>query len=140
VRFLKKCQIPAVLAENAERWLADYAADPDNSTKRYRYRNAEIKAAIRNETGWKCAYCESKIGHNTPGDVEHKVPTAKSQDLHFSWANLTCACGECNRRKGDYYEQETEFIDPYVDDSKNLYGTLVRFRAGDRDTREQKRR
>lgn len=116
MRRLTKLPIPTVLADNATQWLMEYLADLSSATKRYRYRHEQIKSTLRDETGWKCAYCESKVGHNTPGDIEHKVPSSKNETLHFEWNNLTVACTECNRRKNDYYEQGEEFLDPYVDD------------------------
>lgn len=133
MRALEKTPIPPVLDENAARWLEEYIADPNNSTKRYRYRHGDIKASIVEETGWKCAYCESKVAHNTPGDIEHKVPTSRAQHLHFTWSNLTCACTECNRRKRDYYEEGNEFIDPYVDEVETLvlhHGPITSWRPG----------
>lgn len=116
MRRLTKLQIPRVLADNGATWLAEYLAEPGSDTKRLRYRHAEIKSTLKQETAWKCAYCESKVGHNTPGDIEHKVPSSKNPRLHFDWENLTVACTECNRRKNNYYEKGTEFLDPYADD------------------------
>lgn len=116
MRNLEKGDTPEVLATNGAAWLADFLADPNSAAKRYRYRHPDIKNALRVETGWKCVYCESKIGHNTPGDVEHKNPTSKNPALHFEWPNLTVACTECNRRKNDYYVKGAEFLDPYTDD------------------------
>lgn len=116
MRRLTKLPVPTVLAANCAAWLGDYLADKDSATKRTRYRHPDIKQAIREETGWKCVYCESKLGHNTPGDIEHKVPSSRNDQLHFEWANLTSACTECNRRKNDYFEPEAAFLDPYVDD------------------------
>jgi hypothetical protein len=115
VRQITKGDVPTILAENHAVWLSEYLANTSSETFRYRYRAQEIKEALRRETGWKCVYCESKIGHNTPGDVEHKVPSSKDRSLHFTWSNLTVACGECNRRKGDYFEVGAPFLDPYID-------------------------
>ena len=75
------------------------------------------------KTGYKCIYCESKIGHNTPGDIEHIIPSSKNRKLHFTWENLTVACRECNRRKNDYYQKGKEFLNPYKD--KNIEGQLI---------------
>jgi hypothetical protein len=116
MRRLAKGAAPPILTDNAVGWLAEYIADKASNTKKYRYRHPDIKEALRVETSWKCAYCESKIGHNTPGDIEHKVPSSRQENLHFEWGNLTIACTECNRRKNDYYELGQEFLDPYVDD------------------------
>lgn len=115
MRNLAKIEEPEVLENNASKWLAEYLADKSNSTKKYRYRHKDIKNALKEETGHKCVYCESKIGHNTPGDIEHKIPSSKQPSLHFYWKNLTIACTECNRRKNDYYKEGEEFLDPYLD-------------------------
>lgn len=133
MRVLEKLEKPEVLRVNETAWLEEYLADKENNTKRYRYRHPEIKEALKNETGFKCIYCESKIGHNTPGDVEHKIPTSKDNTKHFDWGNLTIACTECNRRKSDYYKEGEEFLDPYIDDVEQWlehHGPLVYWKAG----------
>lgn len=133
MRNLEKLPIPNVLAENHDQWLAAFLADKGNQTNKYRYRHPEIKATLKEETGWKCLYCESKIGHNTPGDVEHKVPSSKFDALHFNWENLTVACTECNRRKNNYYEKGEEFLDPYNEDVESAvehYGPILGWANG----------
>ena len=133
MRNLQKLPIPHVLATNHETWLAHYLADKLNQTNRYRYRHPDIKSTLRAETGEKCVYCESKIGHNTPGDIEHKVPSSRNENLHFTWENLTIACTECNRRKNDYYEEGDEFLDPYADDVESCiehYGPVMGWTNG----------
>jgi hypothetical protein len=134
VRNLTKLEIPEILATNVELWTAEYQANPGNPTGRYRYRHAEIKARLIEETSSKCVYCESKIGHNTPGDVEHKIPSSVQANAHFNWANLTIACTECNRRKLDYYDVLKPFLDPYVDDVEEVlihHGPIVSWRNGE---------
>ncbi len=134
MRKLEKCPCPDILSDKYDVWTAEYVADKTSKTKKYRYRHPDIKEALKKETGWKCVYCESKIGHNTPGDIEHKVPSSKAEHLNFAWTNLTVACGECNRRKNDYYEEDEEFLDPYSDDVEHTiqhYGPVVGWRNGD---------
>lgn len=133
MRRLTKANIPAVLKQNAATWLTEYLNDKGSDTKRYRYREKTIKNALKAETGDKCVYCESKIGHNTPGDVEHKEPSSKVPEKHFEWSNLTVACTECNRRKTNYYSTDTGFLDPYDDDVENClvhWGPLVQWSPG----------
>lgn len=128
LRNIEKLAEPLVLSINNRQWLNAYKADKNNSTKKYKYRHSDIKNTLKEETGFKCVYCESKIGHNTPGDIEHKIPSTKNEGLHFTWTNLTIACTECNRRKNDYYEVGNEFLDPYSDDVETLlehHGPLV---------------
>ncbi|HEY40305.1 MAG TPA: HNH endonuclease [Dehalococcoidia bacterium] len=135
MRNLEKLPIPRILSEKHDEWLAAFIADKTNPTNRYRYRESEIKDTLKQETGWKCVYCESKIGHTTPGDIEHKIPSSKDENLHFNWDNLTIACTECNRRKNDYYESGSEFLDPYSDDVEHMvehYGPIMGWRGGDK--------
>ena len=132
MRNLIKQEEPEILAINHKSWLAAYKEDKAHSTNKYRYRHTDIKAALKEETGSKCVYCESKIGHNTPGDIEHKIPSSKDEEQHFIWFNLTIACTECNRRKNDYYEIGNEFLDPYADDVESLlehHGPLVYWKS-----------
>jgi len=123
MRHLVKAAKPAVLEANEEAWTREFLLDRENATKRYRYRNDEIKEALRAETGNKCVYCESRLGHNTPGDVEHMQPTIHAPELHFSWTNLSLACTECNRRKGAAHGSDP-FLNPYVDFPEDLLDHL----------------
>jgi len=120
MRNLIKLGEPEILKNNNQQWLQEYVSDKQSSYKKYKYRNADIKTRLKEETGFKCIYCESKIGHNTPGDIEHKVPSSKDINQHFNWLNLTIACTECNRRKNDYYVIGSEFLDPYRDNVESL--------------------
>lgn len=135
MRKLTKAKEPSVLSENRQKWLNDLKVDRTSAYRRHRYRHPDIKSALCSETGHKCVYCESKIGHNTPGDIEHKIPTSKDVDSHFKWENLTIACTECNRRKNDYYEAHEGFLDPYIDDVEAMlihHGPVVSWAPGHR--------
>lgn len=115
MRCMVKLPEPEVLRENAATWLEEFLQDIGNETKKTRYRHHEIKSTLKAETHDKCVYCESRIGHNTPGDIEHKVPSSKDRTKHFTWSNLTIACTECNRRKNAFYREYDGFLDPYLD-------------------------
>ena len=133
MRNLTKNTSPQVLTDNVTQWTQDYLGNPASGTYKYRYREASIKQALKAETGDKCIYCESKIGHNTPGDVEHMIPSSASPQMHFQWNNLTIACGECNRRKNDYNDLQLPFLNPYIDDVESMVthlGPIVSWRVG----------
>jgi uncharacterized protein (TIGR02646 family) len=134
MRHISKLAEPNVLFTNKDNWLTEYKADKTNGTKKYRYRHSDIKGQLKDETGFKCVYCESKIGHNTPGDVEHIIPSSKNEDMHFEWENMTIACTECNRRKNAHYEQGEEFLNPYTDNDLEVliehFGPIVNWRNG----------
>src|SRR5262245_28698431 len=116
MRRVTKTAEPDILRLNFQEWTAAYLADRRNETKKYRYRHSDIKECLRAETADKCVYCESKVGHNTPGDVEHIMPSRVDGQMHFVWSNLTLACTECNRRKNAYFDAEKPFLNPYSDD------------------------
>ena len=98
MRNLRKLECPQVLIDNAMRWLEEYISCPSNETNRFRYRSRKIKETLREETSNKCIYCESKLGHNTPGDIEHIQPMANVRNRSsngrsiFEWSNLTLPC------------------------------------------------
>lgn len=118
---LSKSDEPDLLSNNKDHWTGEFIELKNANTKipdsvRYRYRKKEIKDQLKNETSDKCAYCESKFSHVSPGDVEHITPVARRPELIFTWDNLTVSCNECNRRKGDYYSTEEPLINPFIDD------------------------
>ena len=135
MRNLKKLPEPPILQAKNDDWLTAYKADISSQHKKTKYRCKDIKETLLKETGKKCIYCESKVGHNTPGDVEHKIPTSKVIDLHFTWNNLTIACTECNRRKNDHYTPDSNFLDPYHDDVESKvihHGPIASWKTGDK--------
>lgn len=110
---------PQVLIDNKDSWKSALENNPSKHNKE-KYSHPDIKKALLDETYNKCVYCESKIGHNCPGDIEHKVPKSEQPDLIFEWDNMTIACSECNRRKSDYYDPACMFLDPYTDNVEVL--------------------
>lgn len=127
MRKILKSSEPQVLIDNKDSWKSALQNNPSNHNKN-KYRHPDIKKVLLDETHNKCVYCESKIGHNCPGDTEHKIPKSKRLDLIFEWNNMTIACSECNRRKLDYYDPACMFLDPYIDDVENLvrhFGPVV---------------
>lgn len=118
---LNKLPEPRVLQDNKTRWTQEYkdakaAKVSDLSFYKYRYRDPQVKSQIVSETSEKCAYCESKIRHISPGDIEHIKPVAEFDDEIFKWENLTLSCQECNRRKLDNYDSEVGILNPYQTD------------------------
>ncbi|ODG91513.1 hypothetical protein BED47_07625 [Gottfriedia luciferensis] len=135
---LEKKEKPEKLRENEEQWTKDYLAHFTKKGNIYnripgmkipksiegKYGHHTIKKVLVKETEEKCAYCESKIIHISPGDIEHIYPKRTRPDLAFEWTNLTLACSKCNTSgKGIYYDPALPLINPYVDDPLNhFYG------------------
>jgi 5-methylcytosine-specific restriction endonuclease McrA len=141
VHLVKNVQ-PKILADNADKWTKEYLdciarGVKPSKTLATAYNKPEIKKALEEETHGKCAYCESKVKHISPGDIEHILPKNKNArpDLCFVWDNLTFACEDCNRSgKHDYYEPDLPLINPYVDYPENhfkAFGPMVQEKLGD---------
>lgn len=91
---------------------SDYAS----GAKRFEFDRAiyaapEVKRALRRARSDKCCFCEAKVTHVSPGDVEHFRPKAgyrqRPKDplsypgyywLAYEWTNLFLCCEICNRR------------------------------------------
>ncbi|MFJ4073250.1 HNH endonuclease [Paenarthrobacter sp. NPDC089988] len=109
------------------------AAPKEERSKCEKWRHPSIKDALHEETDYKCAYCEAKIVDVSFPHVEHILPKAAFPQLAHSWSNLTTACGICNNRKGDFYEESAPILNPYTDDLPTFIrhrGPLIDWAAG----------
>jgi uncharacterized protein (TIGR02646 family) len=118
---LHKLPEPDLLKNNKAEWTTrcnDHInkGQPIPDSLKYKYRDPQIKQRILEEVHEKCAYCESKVTHVYPGDIEHIAPRSKKPELAFEWSNLTFSCSECNRKKSDYYDPGMPLINPYDDE------------------------
>ena len=116
---LTKTAEPDILKANSARWTAELLAAQQSGgrateVQKNRYRHSEIKDALIRETHGKCAYCESKVRHVAPGDIEHITAKSISPNLAFKWENLTLACPVCNNNKSDYAGDHGAIVDPYL--------------------------
>lgn len=116
---LHKSAIPATLNKNAAKWLLelqDAIAAGDKKAKAYcqsRYNQTDIKAAVIEETGGKCAYCEANVSATSHGDIEHIYPKSLDVTKTFEWENLGFACEKCNQNKSNKDPNLEKIIDPY---------------------------
>ncbi|WP_109098533.1 HNH endonuclease [Aquimarina sp. AU58] len=131
---LKELAKPQVLVDNALNWtktVMDYVNKgqkiPDSDKNKYNH--IQVKNQIKLETKEKCAYCESQVTHQYPGDIEHIIPKAIYPRLTFNWSNLTFACYWCNNGKRNYVEKkEAKLINPYKDkisEHLSFFGPLL---------------
>ncbi|MCT4666222.1 MAG: HNH endonuclease [Flavobacteriales bacterium] len=131
---LKELDKPQVLVDNALNWtktVMEYInkgqAVPTNDKNRYNH--PQVKSQVKLETKEKCAYCESQVTHQYPGDIEHIIPKAVYPRLSFNWSNLTFACYWCNNSKRNYVGKgESKLINPFKDNiTKHLsfFGPLI---------------
>ena len=77
-----------------------------------RYQEEDVKKALRQLFGGKCAYCESNYAGTQPMDVEHWRPKSEVHDngsvlpgyywLAAAWLNLFPSCIDCNRARTQF--------------------------------------
>src|SRR5665213_604905 len=85
------------------------------------YGHVEVKEALKSIQDYKCCFCESKISHISPGDVEHFRPKAgwvQNDErlnkpgyywLAYNWDNLLLSCEICHKRnKKNYFPLLTD--------------------------------
>lgn len=121
-----KMPVPDVLSDASTRAITERAAaiahfsgskagEPFSFTV---YRDPEVKEALVLLFEGKCAYCESRIVHITPGDIEHFRPKSEIQEaaqprpgyywLASCWDNLLLSCTHCNRSYTHRLQEEKE--------------------------------
>jgi len=117
IRIEKPSESPSVLRERGTGPTAELCRSIDAGEHaavtfdRSIYGSPEVKEALREAQHDKCCFCESKITHVSPGDIEHFRPKAAVRQspqtplhrpgyywLAYEWSNLYLACEQCNRR------------------------------------------
>jgi uncharacterized protein (TIGR02646 family) len=113
-RFKGKTEAERVAIEYAEHVAA--GNPPTTFTFTYeRYSEADVKFALNQLFGGKCAYCETRYAATQPVDVEHWRPKSEVHErdangarvvlpgyhwLASDWENLLPSCIDCNRERG----------------------------------------
>lgn len=131
---INKSAEPNVLSINKMAWTTELMEYINADTKvpdgvYSRYNCSAVKEVLRKECQNKCMYCESQVSHVSYEHIEHIKPKAKTKfpQLTYEWKNLGLACPVCNMNKGDEYDINLPFIDPYVDDPSLYFVALGHF-------------
>lgn len=132
IKLIKRPK-PQVLIDNGLQWTRELMQHIINGTIapdyiKNRYRHGEIKREVILETKGKCAYCESHVTHQYPGDIEHIIPKAVYPRLTFSWSNLSFVCYWCNNHKRDAVDKSCKLLNPYndeIDDHLRAFGPII---------------
>ncbi len=90
------------------------------------YNQPDVRDALRLETGGHCMYCQSSISHIAYEHIEHIKPKAlnKYPELTFEWNNLGLACQKCNTLKGNEYDENLAFVNPYTENPNDFFQPL----------------
>lgn len=121
---------------NTRRWLADFQAakrrnpklTPSKSWTNARRRKPMRRYAqtLYDRFHGKCAFCESKMRHVAPGQIEHYRPKSVYSDLMFVWENWLLACPTCNSHKGADFPLDENgqayLLDPASEDPTPHFG------------------
>ncbi|MBO9563360.1 MAG: hypothetical protein J7621_11325 [Niastella sp.] len=120
IRIRKKATIPipAILLSKGKAAIAVLIQRYDAGERNFEstdfdkkiYGHGEVKRALAETQNGKCCFCESKIQHISPGDVEHFRPKSgwiqNDEKLNkpgyywlaYEWDNLLLSCQLCNQR------------------------------------------
>lgn len=126
MRRVERLPEPESLKNNAAQWTRELMdeiqekgsyAQVDNSVKN-RYRQEDVKAALKKMYQKHCCYCESILGGSSYGRIEHLKPKSLPEFHHlaFEWENLHWCCEMCNT---GYKRAQWDFEYPILDPSKD---------------------
>ncbi|MBF4465005.1 HNH endonuclease [Flavobacterium sp. LC2016-12] len=131
---INKSAEPNILTLNKVNWTTDLLGFINRNEKvppnvSSRYNQDDIKKTLRDECNNKCMYCESTIAHVSYEHIEHIKPKAKTKfpELTYEWMNLGLSCQICNMNKGDEYDLNLPFINPYLENPSDFIFALGHF-------------
>ncbi len=76
------------------------------------WREPIAKDVIRALSDGHCAYCQSSVAANQPGDVEHFKPKALFPTRAYRWGNYFYSCSACNNAKLSQWPDRGSFVRP----------------------------
>ena len=80
-----------------------------------KYKQADIREALRKMYRGLCCYCEGRIGDVSFDHIEHRKPKSKFPKDTFNWDNLHLACQQCNTAKGNKWTGTAPILDAVLD-------------------------
>ncbi len=127
MRFVKRTEKPLSLTTYAEQWTEELLSQIEKKGSyskvddeyKNKYRQEDVKDALEKMYTCHCCYCESIIGINTYGRIEHLKPKSLAQfhKYTFDWDNLHWCCEICNTSyKKANWNFQYPILDPSADD------------------------
>lgn len=83
------------------------------------YTDDSVKRAILEDQDDKCYLCERKV--TTDYEVEHLASQSNNADMINQWGNLYIACGYCNRKKQNLFD-DIKHPDKYNVEDEIVHG------------------
>jgi uncharacterized protein (TIGR02646 family) len=130
---LSRPQAPRIVCDNAQAWTqgimtlvrkyGDYKSIPkaEKEAALKFYRHEEIRAALKESSFGKCAFCEGIPAETGFAEVEHFHPKSLYTDRAFEWENLLYSCKACNNSKLSHDTQQEPIINPYDLDPRGCF-------------------
>lgn len=130
---LKRPPEPEILSVNAASWTqgimslvktyGDYKSIPkaEKEAALKFYRHEDIKAALKESSFKKCAFCEGIPDETGFAEVEHFHPKSIYTNKVFEWTNLLYSCKACNNSKLSHDTQKEPIINPYDLDPRDCF-------------------
>lgn len=127
MRRVSRLPEPDSLKRNAGQWTEELMneieskgsyAKADERIKN-KYRQEDVKQTLEKMYKKHCCYCESIIGTDSFGRIEHLRPKSLPQfhQYSFDWENLHWCCEVCNTGyKRDKWDFKYPILDPSKDD------------------------
>lgn len=126
MRFVKRTKKPLSLSLYEEQWTRELLeqieekgsyAKVDDKYKN-RYQQEDVKEALEKMYTSHCCYCETVVGINTYGRIEHLRPKSLTEfhKFAFDWNNLHWCCEVCNT---SYKKTKWNFESPILDPSSD---------------------
>ena len=130
---IHQVQIPSILQKNQHSWTVNllhcikeyqgYSQIPENVKNIIvnKYREHEIKEAVKETTNGKCSFCESIIETVDYINIEHFYPKSLFPKYAFKWSNLIPSCRKCNIPKDNFDTKNNPFVNPTKDNPEELF-------------------
>ena len=90
---------------------------PASLLKTQLYNGEDVKRQLMEDQHEKCYICERKL--TTDFEIEHFKSQNKYPDLAREWSNLFLACGYCNRKKSDSFDNNEAIFQSLVADKQH---------------------
>lgn len=134
MRKVTRTECPKSLQDNAATWTKELLDEISKQNNNYakvdktfinRYNKSDVKEALSKMYTNHCCYCESLLGIQTYGRIEHLKPKSNKNFYHltFDWNNLHWCCEVCNT---SYKKTNWNYKKPILDPSKDEISDYLR--------------
>lgn len=96
---------------------------PTSLLRTQQYDGEDVKKQLQGDQHEKCYICERKL--TTDFEIEHRKSQNNYPELAQEWTNLFIACGYCNRKKSDSFDDN---VDPLTTNVEEEISQRINFK------------